>query len=109
MAVAHPDSDPARGTQTIRFPDPVGRLETDDDSVDNRPIATGRSANGFAACLVEGASRRIAVVDHAGFMSGVALAAGVAVTSESPRPVWSDALTYLEAATEMGLVMAESG
>jgi hypothetical protein len=49
----------------------------------------------------------VTVVDHGGFLAGVALAAGVAVTNGTGDPVWSDALPYLEAATEMGLVMAE--
>jgi hypothetical protein len=49
------------------------------------------------------------VVDHAAFLSGIALAAGVAAANGSGRPIWEDALPYLEAITEMGLVMAESG
>ncbi|HEU4318485.1 MAG TPA: hypothetical protein VFS66_00225 [Acidimicrobiia bacterium] len=109
VALAHPDCPQSRGTHTVRFPDPVGRLEVHDDSVDGRPLATAKATNGFAACLVEGVDRRVAVIDHAGFMSGVALAAGVALSGGVGGPVWSDALAYLETATEMGLVMAESG
>jgi hypothetical protein len=67
----------------------------------------GRIECAVSACLVEAANRRVTVVDHAAFMSGVALAAGVSVVTETGGPVWSNALTYLEAATEMGLVMAE--
>ena len=62
----------------------------------------------FAACLAEGAQRRVAVVDQAAFLSGIALAAGVACLDGEGSPVWETALPYLEAATEMGLVMAES-
>jgi hypothetical protein len=50
----------------------------------------------------------VTVVDHGAFLSGVALAAGLAAVNGSNRPVWDDALSYLETATEMGLVMAES-
>ncbi|MFP4074456.1 MAG: hypothetical protein ACLFVZ_10500, partial [Actinomycetota bacterium] len=64
--------------------------------------------NEFAACLAVGASRRVTVVDHGGFMAGVALAAAVAAANGTNRSVWDEALAYLEAATEMGLVMAES-
>jgi hypothetical protein len=49
------------------------------------------------------------VVDHGGFLSGVALAAGIAALDGGDNPVWDAALSYLEAAIEMGLVMAESG
>ena len=108
VAVAHPDFE-TRGSHSIRFPDPVGRLDTQDDSVAGLPLAAGKSTNGFAACLVEGATRRVTVVDHAGFMSGVALAAGISVVDGTQRPVWSESLAYLETTTEMGLVMAESG
>lgn len=109
VALAHPDCEPARGNGSTRFPDPIGRLATSDDTLDGRPLAVGKSPNGYAACLVEGSKRRVAVVDHAAFMSGIALAAGVSVASDGERPVWAEALTYLETATEMGLVMAESG
>ena len=49
------------------------------------------------------------MIDHGAFMSGVALAAATSVfVASHRRPVWEDALAYLEAATAMGLVMAES-
>lgn len=109
VAVAHPSIDGSGSTRTTRFPDPVGRLGVRDTQVDGRPIALARSNNEFAACLTVGAGRRVTVVDHGDFLSGVALAAGVAVAGDEPVPVWERALPYLEAATEMGLVMAESG
>ena len=59
------------------------------------------------AALAIGAGRSVTVVDHGDFMAGIALAAGIAVASEDPKPVWADALPYLKAATAMGLVMAE--
>lgn len=108
VAVAHPDVDSSDTTRTTRFPDPIGRLGVFDTTVDGRPVAMAHTPGEFAACLAVGARRRVTVVDHAGFMSGVALAAGVAAANGSGRPVWESALPYLEAATAMGLVMAES-
>lgn len=108
VAVAHPAIDGNGASRTTRFPDPVGRLGVRDEQVDGRPIALASSTNEFAACLAVGAGRRVTVVDHGDFLSGIALAAGVAVAGRTPAPVWERSLRYLEAATEMGLVMAES-
>lgn len=109
VAVAHPEIDDSGTTRTTRFPDPIGRVGVFDGTVGGRPIALAHSPNEFAACLAIGASRRVTVVDHGGFMSGVALAAGIAAANGSGHAVWENSLPYLEAATEMGLVMAESG
>ncbi|MGD2103270.1 MAG: hypothetical protein PVG83_13650 [Acidimicrobiia bacterium] len=109
VAMAHPEFDGRRTERSTRFPDPVGRVSVRDTHVHGRPIAIGRSPNEFAACLVEGAARRVSVVDDGSFLSGVTLAAGVSVAVHGHGPVWDTALDYLEAATEMGLVMAESG
>lgn len=109
VAVAHPAIAGNGSTRTTRFPDPVGRLGVRDVQVSGRPVALARSSNEFAACLAVGAGRRVTVVDDGSFLSGVALAAGVAAIGDTPAPVWERALPYLEAATEMGLVMAESG
>lgn len=108
VAVAHPDIPGSDTTRSTRFPDPVGRVEVFDATLGGRPVALAASPNEFAACLAVGAGRRVTVVDHGGFMSGVALAAGIAAANGVGRPVWDEALSYLEAATEMGLVMAES-
>jgi hypothetical protein len=108
VAVAHPEIPDKGTTRTNRFPDPIGRVAVFDGTVGGRPVALAHSPNDFAACLAVGASRRVTVVDHAAFLSGIALAAGVAAANGSERPVWEDALPYLEAITEMGLVMAES-
>lgn len=108
VAVAHPEIEVARTERTTRFPDPIGRLGVFDGTVGDRPVALAHSPSDFAACLVEGAGRRVTVVDHGGFLSGVALAAGIAAANGETGPVWEEALSYLEAATEMGLVMAES-
>lgn len=108
VAVAHPDIPDARTTRTTRFPDPVGRLGVFDETVGGKPVALAHSTTDFAACLIGSANRRVTVVDHGAFLSGVALAAGVAAANVSSRPVWEEALAYLEAVTEMGLVMAES-
>lgn len=108
VAVAHPDIDGSGTTRDTRFPDPVGRVNVFDATLGGRPVALARSPNDFAACLAVGANRRVTVVDHGGFMSGIALAAGIGAANGSNQPVWDRALRYLEAATEMGLVMAES-
>lgn len=109
VAVAHPAIDGNGSSRTTRFPDPVGRLGVRDEQIGGRPVALAASTNEFAACLAVGGSRRVTVVDDGNFLSGVALAAGVAVADDTPAPVWERALPYLEAITEMGLVMAESG
>lgn len=108
VAIAHPDLMVDTFDRTTRFPDPVGRVGVRDAQLDGRPVAEARSPNEYAACLAVGAKRRVTVVDHGHFLSGVALAAGFAVANGSTVAVWENALPYLGAATEMGLVMAES-
>lgn len=108
VAVAHPEIPASSTDRSTRFPDPVGRTAVFDATLGGRPVALARSRNEFAACLAVGAGRRVTVVDHGGFMSGVTLAAGVGVANGAERPVWEEALAYLETAAEMGLVMAES-
>jgi hypothetical protein len=109
VALAHPEIAEGPTTRITRFPDPVGRVGVRDEHLDGRPIAIGRSPNEFAACLVEGATRRVTVVDHGAFLAGVALAAAVSCLNGVERSVWDSALPYLQTVTEMGLVMAESG
>ncbi len=70
-------------------------------------MAEAQSPNEFAACLAIGADRRVTIIDAAAFMSGIALAAAVDIADSTPKPAWDDALTYLRAAMDMGLVMAE--
>ncbi len=107
-AAASPDFDQG-GSRAVRFPDPIGRTSTDEVFVDQRPVAIGRSSSEFAAALVESNSRRVTLVDQFAFMSGIALAAAACVAQDGfAGPVWGAALPYLEAATSMGLVMAES-
>jgi hypothetical protein len=108
VALAHPEIDDKGTTRTTRFPDPIGRVGVFDATVGGRPVALAHSPNDFGACLAVGANRRVTVVDHGGFLSGVALAAGIAATNGSGRPVWDESLGYLQTVTEMGLVMAES-
>jgi hypothetical protein len=108
VAVAHPDLVIDSFDRTTRFPDPVGRVGVAETQFGGLPIAQAQSPNEFAACLAVGAIRRVTVVDHGRFLSGIALAAGVAAANTSPKPVWELALPYLKTATEMGLVMAES-
>ena len=106
IAVAHPDAE-SGSDHVARFPDPIGNLDVADSTYAGHRIAVGKSPNDFAACLAIGAGRRVTIVDDAPFLSGVCLAAGVAVAGDKSRPVWEGALDYLRLATEMGLVMAE--
>lgn len=106
VAVAHPDY--AEGSDhVVRFPEPVGRGVAADTTYSQRRVAMAKSPNRFAACLAVAAGRRVTIVDDGAFLSGVALAAGVDVADNKPMMVFDDALTYLDAATAMGLVMAD--
>ncbi len=106
VAVAHPSIDIDAGQRTQRFPDPVGSAVVSDDVVHERPVARASSKT-FGAVLVESAVRRVTLVDDGSFMAGISLAAGASCV-ERPGPVWDSALAYLQMATEMGLVMAET-
>ncbi len=106
VALAHPELEEAAGGP-VRFPDPLGQLPVSDMVVDGRHVAAAKSPVPFASSLVEGAQRRVTIVDDGAFLSGIALAAGATVTDAQPAPVWARALEYLQAATGMGLVMAD--
>ena len=106
VAVAHPDLDEGSDHQ-VRFPDPIGAAKVADATFGGRHVALAKASDRFAACLAVGAERRVAIVDDGAFMSGVALAAGIDLVTESPLAVWDDALVYLKTAAAMGLVMAE--
>lgn len=108
VAVAHPDLVIDTFDRTTRFPDPIGRVGVREAQLGGRPVAEAHSPNEFAACLAVGARRRVTVVDHGHFLSGIALAAGLSAVNGTPIPVWESSLSYLETATGMGLVMAES-
>ncbi|MEX1124429.1 MAG: hypothetical protein WD895_09430 [Acidimicrobiia bacterium] len=105
VAVAHPDY--AEGSDhAVRFPEPVGRATVADTTYSQRRVAMANSPNRFAACLAVGAGRSVTIVDDGAFLSGIALAAGVDLAGDTPLMVFDDALTYLQTATDMGLVMA---
>lgn len=106
IALAHPEASGGR-EHSARFPDPIGHADVTGAELGGRLLAVAKSPNQFAAALAIGAKRRVAIVDHGAFMSGIALAAGLAVADGEPKPVWDDALSYLKAATALGLVMAE--
>lgn len=106
VAMAHPDAQ-GGSDHKARFPDPLGQLDVADTLYDGHRLAVATSPNEFCACLAVGGSRRVTIVDEADFLSGIALAAAVDVTSKEPRPVWDEALTYLKTVASMGLVMAE--
>jgi len=106
VAVAHPDF--AVGTDhVVRFPDPVGSLTVADTTYAGKRVAMAKSPSRFAACLAVGAKRSVTIVDDGAFLSGIALAAGVAVAGADPKMVFEDSLTYLETASAMGLLMAD--
>lgn len=104
---AHPDHPPGAGS-SLRFARPVGATQVDSVAHGSHQILVGKSYNEYAACLVMTRKRRLTIVDRAAYLSGIALAAGLAVFADSPRAVWDQALPYLETATGMGLVMAEA-
>jgi hypothetical protein len=106
VAVAHPDLD--EGTEhQVRFPDPIGSLKISNASLDGKQVALAKSPDQLAACLAIGAKRRVTVIDDGAFLSGIALAAGVDIASDEPQVVWEQALSYLQTAAAMGLVMAD--
>lgn len=107
VALAHPAEAEVEG-RVLRFPDPVGEIAVADRTVGGQPLAVGRSPGEFASCLVRGVDRSVTVVDHGGFMAGIALAAGVTLAARGPMPVWAGALEYLQTATTMGLLMGEA-
>jgi len=106
VAVAHPDLDEGTDHQ-VRFPDPIGALKASDVTFGERHVALAKSPDQLAACLAVGAERRVTIIDDGAFLSGIALAAGVAIVADQPRPVWDSALSYLQTAAAMGLVMAD--
>lgn len=106
VALAHPDLEEG-SDHSARFPEPIGQLEVVDSTYGGRRLAAAASPNEFAASLAIGADRQVTVVDHGAFMSGIALAAAATIADDTPKAVWDDALPYLQAATAMGLVMAE--
>ena len=109
VAVAHPEVESNGNSQSIRFPDPIGRLDTTEVSLGGKPIATAKSPNDFAAALVRTAARNVTIIDQGAFLAGIALAAATTLyKAGEARPVWDDALPYLETVAAMGLVMAES-
>lgn len=106
VAVAHPDLDEGTDHQ-VRFPDPIGALKASDVTFGKRHVALAKSPDQLAACLAVGAERRVTIIDDGAFLSGIALAAGVAIVADRPGPVWDSALSYLQTAAAMGLVMAD--
>lgn len=104
VAVAHPDLE-GGDDQKIRFPDPVGSLGSANTVYAGHSLAVAKASDHFAVCLAVGAERRVTVIDDAAFMSGIALAAGLAALNGEAAPVWDHALGYLNTAVEMGLVM----
>jgi hypothetical protein len=106
VALAHPALDAGTDRQ-IRFPDPIGAAEAADTTFSGQRLAVAKSATPFAGCLVRSAGRNVTVVDDGRFMSGVTLAAGIALVDSDPTPVWGEPYLYLMAATSMGLVMGE--
>lgn len=107
VAVAHPDFVEGSG-HVVRFPDPIGAAPVADSTYANRRVAMAKSPNRFAACLAVGAGRSVTIVDDGAFLSGIALAAGIDLAQEGPKLAFEEALTYLETAAAMGLLMADN-
>jgi hypothetical protein len=107
VAAAHPEFDEGSDHQ-VRFPDPVGSVKVADATFGGRRVALAHSPDRFAACLAVGSERMVTIVDDGAFMSGIALAAAIdAIDGGSPAAVWDRALPYLQAASAMGLVLAD--
>jgi hypothetical protein len=106
VAVAHPALEEGSDHQ-VRFPDPIGSLMASDATFGGRRVALARSGDQLAACLAVGGERRVTIIDDGDFLAGIALAAAVDLVGEDPIPVWDQALTYLQSAAAMGLVMAD--
>jgi hypothetical protein len=106
VAVAHPTLK-GGNDHRARFPYPIGRVTVGDSMYGGKRVAEAKSPNEFAAVLTVGAARRVTIVDDGEFLSGISLAAGAAIVGDEPAPVWDTALDYLQAAADMGLVMAE--
>jgi hypothetical protein len=97
---------PVRRGPVAGFPEPIGVVHTlDGDDSECAPVE-----GQWAGVLAEGSGRTITVVDDAGFLDAVCLAAGIACLTQVPgvHPVWERAVPYLAMARGMGLVMAES-
>jgi hypothetical protein len=106
VAAAHPEFDEGADHQ-VRFPDPIGPVKVADASFGGRRVALAHSPDRFAACLAVGSERMVTIVDDGAFMSGIALAAAIEALDGGPVAVWDRALPYLQAASAMGLVMAD--
>jgi hypothetical protein len=106
VAAAHPGFEEGSDHQ-VRFPDPVGQVKVADATFGGRRVALARSPDRFAACLAVGSERMVTIVDDGAFMSGIALAAAIDAFDGSPAAVWDRALPYLQAASAMGLVVAD--
>ena len=106
VAAAHPDFEEG-SDHRVRFPDPVGSVKMADATFGGRRVALAHSPDRFAACLAVGKDRMVTIVDDGAFMSGIALAAGIDALNGGPVAVWDRALPYLQAASAMGLVMAD--
>lgn len=107
VAAAHPDYPTGTG-ESVRFAKPVGATQTNASHIGDRSVLQGRSYNEYAGCLVTSKARNVTIIDRADFLAGVALAAGIAALNSGSSPVWGSSLKYLETATGMGLVMAET-
>lgn len=99
------------GERTVMFPSPIDSRPAVEESVDGRSVLVARGEGPLQAAIALGADRHRVVMDHARFMEGIALAAGVGILLERPVdaaiPVWEAASAYLKTAVEMGLVLGE--
>lgn len=100
-----------KGARAVMFPSPIDSRPAVEEPVDGFRVLVARGEGPLQAAIALGADRHRVVMDHAGFMEGIALAAGVGIllegTVEAAIPVWAAASTYLKTAVDMGLVLGE--
>lgn len=104
------EGEPA-GDRTVMFPSPVDSRPVTEERISGRRVLVGRGEGPLQAAIALGTDRHRVVMDHARFMEGIALAAGVGIlleeATETSLPVWERNSVYLRTAVEMGLVIGE--
>ncbi|HLU32050.1 MAG TPA: hypothetical protein VK088_09825 [Acidimicrobiia bacterium] len=101
----------ADGDRTVMFPSPIDSRSVTEEWISGRRVLVGRGEGPLQAAIALGTDRHRVVMDHARFLEGIALAAGVGILLERPEEgaigVWEAASAYLRTSVEMGLVIGE--
>lgn len=97
------------GDETIVFPSPIDSRRAHPETLTGRTLFIADSPENVSAAMALGRDRHLVILDDYRFMEGIALAAGVGplLAGFEHGPVWEHAAAYLQAATEMGLVIGE--